>query len=505
MYELRKYQTQAIRETRQAFRDGNKEVILMLPTGAGKSIVIRKIIELSKQGMKLLFVVHRTILINQMRETLKGLDVEISTLQTKGKNPTELYDLIIHDECHYSWGSKLKNNLNYKFYLGLSATPTCSEGYPLKADKIISFMQMPDLIEQGFAVPFKVLSTSKIDTTKLKKTGADYNNKQAFELMDKSEIKKDILDTYFKHCHGLTTLVYAVNIQHAEELHKEFLEAGVHNEVIHSKKRVDDIIDRFKSGEVKVLINVSILTIGFDFGDLECLLLASPTKSVILAQQIYGRVSRLPINSNKKEGLIIDCANVIQDTIHPMQRLDFNRAKGKKKVKSCKNCKNDLIIIDKKVRENDAITYTEITTYKCSVCSEVEILEEMKVLNLAFCSKCSEQLTETHIEMKQTDKNIEFYITCDSCGEVEVKREILLSEKELKEIKHEEIMKAEPSWERVELMLREDCKKAGYNWRYSLRLIDIMQSKNKTPQEVEMYINNIRESGAKISSLSFKG
>lgn len=502
MFKLRPYQEQSINECREAFKQGHKEVILMSPTGSGKSVIIRKILELAdKPNAKLLFVVHRTILIKQMRETLKGINVEISTLQKKGKHPTEKYDLIIHDECHYSWNSKLKNNLNSKFYLGLSATPTDADGIALKCDKLINFMQMPDLIEQGYAVPFKVLSTSKISTKNLKKSGNDYNQKEAYKLMAKSEIKRDILNVFNEHCKDLKTIIYAVNIEHAEELHKEFLDNGIANEVIHSKKKTEDIIERFKNNEVRVLINVSILTIGFDDGDIECLLLAAPTKSVVLAQQIYGRVSRLPIKSNKTHGLIVDCANVIEDTMHPMQRIDINKVKEKRGKKQCKQCGNDMHIINKKVVQNDQVTYTQTTHHRCS-CGYTEITEEMKVYNLKFCDGCGKQLLAGNVEMKITDKKMEFAVSCE-CGHENIERSILLTDKELKELEYQETMQGGASWEKVKLLLREECKRNVYKWQYSERLLEHLQMKNKTPKESEALILDIRERGQKISKVMF--
>lgn len=294
---LRDYQSRAIDEARDSFKRGSKKICLTLATGAGKSIIAKKIIEAfrakNKSG-KVAYLTFRNVLIEQMKKTLKGLDVEIDTLQGKGRVQSEIYDLVIIDEVHYAFGSKLQNNINAKFILGLSATPIDSYGNALDFDEIIDVVQLVDLIEMGYASPVRVLSTSKVDTSSLKSVGGDFNQKQAYDLMSASQIKKDIVDVYLKYAKGLRTIIYAVNIKHCEDLKTEFESAGVECDSIHSKKAdTSKALEDFKSGKINLLINVDVLTTGLDLPDIYCLILASPTKSLIKSTQIYGRCSRI--------------------------------------------------------------------------------------------------------------------------------------------------------------------------------------------------------------------
>ena len=506
MYKLRPYQQKGIDLCRQAFINKSKKILLSIGTGGGKSLICRSLFEMTlakNPNAKLLYIVHRSVLVSQMQKTLKGLDVTISTLQAIGKAPTIKYDLVLSDEVHWGQGSKLANNINYKYFIGVTATPIAPDGYSLDGfDEIIDVAQLKDLIDLGFMPPLKVLSTGKINTDKIKTSGKDFNVKASFDIMSKSEIKKDIIETYKKYADGMKCICYCVNIEHSEQLAQEFIDAGYKAEAVHSKSDKTSI-ERFRNNELQILTNCDVLTTGLDMPDIYCLMLVAPTKSYIKSTQIFGRI-RLNPKDPQKIGLIIDMAKVIENTQHPYQRFDFNKVKQKKKGKPCKQCESDMIIINKRIKPVDEVTYNQITTYRCNDCTYIEDVEEMKVINLNWC-KCGEQLTDTQIEMKQTEKNIEFYIKCIHCGEIEVKREILLSEKELKEIAYSEVMQGGATWEKIAIMLREDCKKWGYNHRYSLRLIDIMKDKNKTPEEVELYIMNIRESGAKISSLQFKG
>ena len=497
----RPYQQSAFTDTRQAFKQGHKHICICMCGGAGKSLLCKMILESAvKKGGKLGFFSFRKSLTEQIKK-YNIPNCTIGTLQKHGKVETEEYDLVIFDEKDYH-NTKLKNNIKSKYSITLSGFPTDSDGYVLDYDFIVEAIQYPELVELGFAKKLKLLSMSKISTDGLKKQGGDFHKGQSFDLMEKSSIKKDIVDTYKKYCIGRKTLLFAIDTKHAESLKEEFISNGIKCETIHSKKDDSNIIEDFESGKFDLLINVAMISIGVDIPCINTIIFARPMCSVPLFMQCVWRGTR---KFNDDYCLVLDMAEVLKRTeFHPMQKLDLKRVKSRRKIKSCKSCQNDLIIINKKIKPNDNITYTEITTYKCSVCSEVEIVEEMKVINMNFCDKCGIQLEEKNIEYKQTDKAIEFVFTC-GCGNIKVERSILLTDKELKIIEYEEIMKAPVSWEKIAIMLREDCKKWGYNHRYSLRLIDIMQGKGKTPEETELYILNIRESGAKISSLQFKG
>ena len=151
MYTLRPYQEKSIALSRKSFAKGNKEICLCLATGSGKSIIARKIVEAFREKSpngKIAYLTFRNVLINQMKDTLKGLNVEIDTLQAKGKNPTEMYNLVLIDEAHYAKNSKLQNNINSKYKLSLTATPITSDGYALDFDEIIDVVQLADLIKR---------------------------------------------------------------------------------------------------------------------------------------------------------------------------------------------------------------------------------------------------------------------------------------------------------------------------------------------------------------------
>lgn len=493
---LRDYQVRAVNEARTAFKEGHKNVCLCLCCGAGKSVIVENIIKTAKG--RVLYLTFRTVLIDQMQKYFKNSNIEFGTLQKYGKTETEYYDLIIIDEIHWAHGSKLQNNLKCKYLLGLTATPITSSGHALEFDKIIDIVQLKDLIEMGYASPVRVLSTSKVDTSKLKTVGGDFSQKEAYALMAKSTILKDIVSVYKKHAMGLKTIIYAVNIKHSEDLKQSFLEAGIDCDTAHSKKNGDSI-ERFKNNELNLIINVDILTTGFDLPDIYCLILACPTKSLIKSTQIYGRATRLNPLDKDKEALIIDCAEVVTNTQHPLQRFDFTKKK-EDKSKKC-SCGLSLKIINKTSETIDKYTYQTTTFYKCD-CGAETSEDKLHAINMNFCEGCGLEMEHRQMKLSHQKGSIDFDFECDKCGHIHNFRQILISDKELKEMHEMEVINTY-TFEAVALILKAEAKLCGYHHAWVNRAMEILHAKNKTPKEIIERIKDLKSRNKKISSILY--
>ena len=505
MYKLREYQELAIQKARESLSKGNKRIALCLATGAGKSPIAREIIRLFREKNptgKIAYLTFRTVLINQMKKTLQGLNIEIDTLQAKGKTETEFYDLVLIDEVHYASDSKLQNNIKSKYIIGLTATPIDSYGNALDFDEIIDVIQLVDLINLGYASPVKVLSTSKVDTSSLKSIGGDFSQKQSYELMSKSQIKKDIVNVYNKYAKGLKTIVYAVNIKHCEELLKEFLDAGIKADSIHSKKNdTKRALEDFANNKIDVMINCDVLVTGFDAPDIYCLILASPTKSLIKSTQIYGRATRLNPNDKNKEALIIDCAEVIKNTQHPLQRFDFTKTK-KDTSKICK-CGLKMKLINRSINLLNEYEYSVISDYKCE-CGLIESVDNRKLINISLCENCQNEFKSTGgLELENGKNNLTFNLTCSCCGHKRVFRDIKLSNEELKELEYSQALESGASWEDVKTILRAECKKCNYKWQYSERLLETLKNRCSKPSEAIDKIKTILRQNKKISAIMY--
>jgi superfamily II DNA or RNA helicase len=241
--------------------------------------------------------------------------VQIIGLQTyHARKPSLDADVLLIDEIHDGYGSKMQAELIKTFsdakLIGLSASPIDSKGYLLQGfDAYINEVQTADLIKLGYLAKPITYSPVEFDLSSVSMVGDDYNNKEVDDIVIDLNKVKNIVDNWVKLARNKKTLVFANSIKHAEMLYSEFKRQGFNDiDIIHSQ--IDDLKERRKSIKDKqIIINCGILTTGYDDDTIECVLLARPTAVLKLYLQIVGRGLR--VNPNKKECLILDCANCV--------------------------------------------------------------------------------------------------------------------------------------------------------------------------------------------------
>ena len=184
--EQRKYQTEAIQNCRNSFGQGTKAALLVMPTGAGKTVVFSQITQSAlDKNNNVLILVHRRELIKQASEKLAAINVDHGIIAAKFKpkdSPTQIASvqtlvrrldttkfkpsLIIIDEAHHavagSW-SKILNHYPDAIRLGVTATPCRLDGRGLKEffDDLILGPTIPELVEQGYLSPHRVFAAPK--------------------------------------------------------------------------------------------------------------------------------------------------------------------------------------------------------------------------------------------------------------------------------------------------------------------------------------------------------
>lgn len=498
----RDYQLQAIEKIKESFKKGNKNICIALCGGAGKSLVAKLILDMAKEkGSKIGFFSYRTLLIEQIK-SYNIPNCTVGTLQKHGKTETELFDLVIIDE---SWGenSKLRNNIKSKYYITLSGTPTDSYGNALEYDDIIDGVQTIDLINLGFAKPLKIMASSKVDTSNLKLQGGDFSQKESYELMSKSTITKDLVSVYKKHCNDRKTMMFCVNTKHCEDVKKEFIDAGIKCDTVHSKKSNNkEILESFDNQELDLIISVSMLNVGYDNPSVNCIIFARPTKSIPVMMQTIWRGTR--INPLKKDDycLVLDCSEVVERTgFYPMDRLIFTKTK-KDTSKICK-CGLKMKLINRSINILNDYEYSVISDYKCD-CGQIESVNNIKLINISLCEKCQNEFKSVGgLELENSKTNLTFNLTCSCCGHKRVFRDIKLSNDELKELEYNQALENGATWESVKTILKSECKKCGYHHRYTERLIDALKNKCPKPNEAIDKIKTVLRQNKKISALMY--
>lgn len=348
--------------TRESYLKGYKAPCVVAPCGAGKSVIISDIARMTtEKGNRVLFLVHRRELVEQIRGTFKwnnvNLDlVHFGMVQTvvRRLDRIERPDLIITDENHHALAStyrKIYDHFHDVLRLGFTATPIRLNGDGLGDvnDILIEEVDAEWLIENGYLSPYRYYAPKLIDTEALKLNSMrEFSNKSIEDAMsDRKKIFGDAVQHYRKLAEGEQAIAYCHSVEASRELADEFRNHGItaqHLDATTPKVERDDIIQKFRDRQIQVLSNVDLIGEGFDVPDCSTVIMLRPTQSLSLYIQQSMRGMRYRPG---KTSIIIDhVGNVNTHGLPDMKRewsLD-KRDKSKKQekseitVKQCLNC-----------------------------------------------------------------------------------------------------------------------------------------------------------------------
>ena len=315
--EPRDYQIKARQLVADSIRSGNKRIILKMPTGTGKTEMAVLLSDGAlKKCKKVAFSASYSVLINQTVERFEKYGIEsvgvmmadheltdntqpiqVCSHQTLARRKFPDADLVFIDECHlqfkvvYDWMEACPDAI----FIGLTATPF-SKGLGLHWQDCISIKSLRENINDGTLCDYKAFGVALPDTSDIG-TGADGDLKQTqlAEVMGEAVIVDGCIERWLSDANGTQTIVFAVNVKHANFITNEFARAGARAQVITGKTPQDErkiLFDKFASREITILVSVGVLIAGFD-GYVETLILATKTKSRIKLIQMIGRGLRV--------------------------------------------------------------------------------------------------------------------------------------------------------------------------------------------------------------------
>lgn len=374
---LRPDQEATIGWIREALYEGHKRVMVMAPTGAGKTVIAAKIIEMARaKNKKVAFVVPAIDLIDQTVERLREDGVEevgveqgyhersnwdepiqvcsVQTLLARGLERLKgKFDLVIIDEAH-TWfkfyGDWMCDEAWLKVpFIGLSATPW-TKGLGAFYTKLVIAGTTQSLIDRGILCNFKVFGPTSPDLSEVRISHGEYHEGDLSKVMNTTKLVADVVETYEKLGEGRPALCYGVDRAHAKAMQLKFQQAGIAAgyQDMHTKPMERRRIAReFHEGKLQIVCNVGTLTKGIDW-DVRCIILARPTRSEMLFVQIVGRGLRTA--QGKDHCLILDHSDnhqrlgFVTDIVH--SELDDGTKKPKNTEapsiplpKPCPQCK----------------------------------------------------------------------------------------------------------------------------------------------------------------------
>lgn len=385
----RDYQLECIKSIWDFYRlnkTGNP--LICVSTGGGKSYICALLIESIKKvkpDFKFLILSHVKEIVEQNAQELQRLipseiigvysaglksktkrNITFASIQSVFRKPEIFFDtgMLIIDEAHLI--SQNDNSMYQKFIseinhpklkiLGMTATPMRMDQGSLISEgslftDIIYDVSVRNLINQGYLS--KLISKSKecVDLTEVKTSGHDFNSIDLEIAFLKNQLIKEHIKQIIEQGKDRKSwLLFCSGIEHAKKVSEELKEQGVEADYITGEMIAferDKKINDFKSGKIKALCNVNVLTTGFNHKGVDLIALLRATRSASLYIQMVGRGLRTI--EGKENCLVLDFGGNI-DRHGPIDVITIKKGKAKKAemgtppVKKCPECDSVWLI-----------------------------------------------------------------------------------------------------------------------------------------------------------------
>lgn len=371
-FSLRPYQEECIQECLAALESGVTRIGVSSPTGSGKTTIFTHLIDRlpprPNGGDRVLIMVNsielalqaanavtsmfpdKTVEIEQgSKYKASGLaDVTVATYQTLNRSQQRLnkfmpscFKAVVVDEAHHAAApSYLKVLSHFDAHIGLdaearaatesnsvpvfgfSATFSRHDGLALGKvfDRIVFHKDFLEMIGEKWLCPIRFTSIkADIDlaSVKLSNFNADFAASSLAAVVNTPVVNRLVLKAWLDRAQNQrrSTLIFAVNIEHVQELTHTFRQAGIDARYLHGGTPMLErrqLLEDFSAGVYPVLVNCAILTEGADVPAIDCVLLARPTRSRNLFSQMIGRGLRLSPATGKRDCLVLDIVGNIE-------------------------------------------------------------------------------------------------------------------------------------------------------------------------------------------------
>ena len=335
MIQLRPYQQEAHDAIMDKWQAGANKLLLVLPTGCGKTIVFSTVTrDRVMQGSRVLILAHRGELLEQAadklaRTTNLGSALEkadsscfgswfrvtvgsVQTMMREGrlrKFPPDYFSTIIIDEAHHCISDSYQKVLQHfpdAKVLGVTATPDRGDMKDLGTyfEQIAYEYTLPQAIREGFLCPIKAMTIPlKIDISQVGMSAGDFKAGEIGTALD--PYLEQIATEMETYCQEKKTVVFLPLVKTSQKFRDILLEHGFRAaEVNGNSEDRAEVLKDFDEGKYNVLCNSMLLTEGWDCPSVDCIIILRPTKVRSLYSQMVGRGTRL--SPGKKHLLLLD-------------------------------------------------------------------------------------------------------------------------------------------------------------------------------------------------------
>jgi len=357
------------------------------PTGAGKTIMLSAVTgEMISEGAKACVLAHRDELTAQNRSKFKLVAPGISTsvidatskswegrvafamapTLARASNLADMprLDLLVVDEAHHAVADSYrriidrvrKTNPDARIF-GVTATPNRGDRKGLREvfDNVADQIRLGELIGSGHLVPprtFVIDVGVQDELRSVRKTLSDFDMNEVADIMDRAPVTEEVIRHWKEKAGDRQTVVFCSTVAHAEHVTEAFRAAGVSAALIHGDLAADSrkaILTGYAAGDFRVVVNVAVLTEGWDHPPTSCVVLLRPSSYKSTMIQMVGRGLRT-VDPEEYPGVVkTDCiildfgaSSLIHGALEQDVDLDGRTEIGEAPTRTCPSCEAEI-------------------------------------------------------------------------------------------------------------------------------------------------------------------
>jgi superfamily II DNA or RNA helicase len=354
------------------------------PTGSGKTIMLSAVAGgiLVEPDAKACILAHRDELTSQNQRKFGRVNPGISTstfdagekdwsgratfamVQTLTRKEhldrMPVLDLLVIDEAHHAISPSYQRIIDHALtrnpqtkIFGVTATPNRGDGKGLREvfSNVADQITLGELIASGHLVPPRtfVIDVGAQDAlSKVRRTATDFDMSEVAAILNKTLITDTVIAKWREKAGDRKTIVFCSTVAHAECVCNAFVAAGItavliHGELTETERRAR--LHAYESGAAQVVVNVAVLTEGYDFTPTACVILLRPSSYKSTFIQMVGRGLRT-VDPAEFPGVIkTDCivldfgtASLMHGVLEQEVDLDGHLQQGEAPTKDCPEC-----------------------------------------------------------------------------------------------------------------------------------------------------------------------
>lgn len=368
--------------------NARRNTLGVAPTGAGKTIMLSAVTgeSIKDTDAKVCILAHRDELTVQNREKFErvvpnvgtsvvdayekswGGQVTFAMVPTLARSSNldgmPRLDLLVIDEAHHAVAASYRRIIDRvrdanpeARVFGVTATPNRGDRKGLREvfDNVADQISLGELIASGHLVPPRtfVIDVGVQDELKsVRKTSSDFDMSEVANIMDRAPVTEEVIRHWKEKAGDRQTVIFCSTVEHAAHVRDAFQAAGISAALIHGEMPSEtrkSVLADYAGGKIRVIVNVAVLTEGWDHPPTSCVVLLRPSSYKSTMIQMVGRGLRT-VDPEEFPGVVkTDCivldfgtSSLIHGTLEQDVDLDGKTSSGEAPTKACPSCGADI-------------------------------------------------------------------------------------------------------------------------------------------------------------------